>query len=190
MLTKLDAARSQLYTALDLFICNRDPVSIHNLACSSSELCEGLAKISGQKPFSTHIMTTQPDIKIEEIRKLQNQYWNAFKHFFKPRSEIPREDKALLDRFDDTKNDAALFVAVADYLTVAGKLSVAGQVFQMWWYAINPEKLAPDADRSPIEAIFPKLSAKTRDEQKRILRRTYEKYRHDKKLLADPRTDK
>ncbi|WP_347882443.1 hypothetical protein [Bradyrhizobium sp. SSUT18] len=42
-LTKLNVARHQLGTALDLFIKDRDPVAVQCLACGGGELIEAIA---------------------------------------------------------------------------------------------------------------------------------------------------
>jgi hypothetical protein len=44
-LTKLDIARHQLGSALDLFIRDRDAVSVQCLACGGVELMEGIATL-------------------------------------------------------------------------------------------------------------------------------------------------
>ena len=189
-LTKVTIARAQLVTALDLFIRDKDPVSIQCLACGGGEVVEGLAEVDGIEPFATHILTTQPDMDRVAIKRLRNQYWNAFKHFYlDPKTKTPRDDEELLARFDDTKNDTALFVGWWDYAAVQRKMSVEAQVFQVWWYALNEEKLAPDADLQVVRTAFPDIRRQDRTEQKRRLRRSVEKYRKDKKLLADPATE-
>jgi hypothetical protein len=94
-LTKLNVARHQLGTGLDLFIRDRDPVAVQRLACGGGELIEAIATIHDLRPFSTHIMETVPDIDIGRIRFLQRQYWNAFKHFNDRKGER-RDDDATL----------------------------------------------------------------------------------------------
>jgi hypothetical protein len=59
-LTKLDVARHQLGTALDLFIRDRDPIAVQCLECGGSELIEAIAKTNNVRPFSTHILETVP----------------------------------------------------------------------------------------------------------------------------------
>ncbi len=61
-----------------------------------------------------------------------------------------RDDSDTLTAFNDTKNDAALFVGWWDYYAVTKMLPLPAQVFQMWWYALNAGKLAPATDRVEI----------------------------------------
>ena len=68
-------------------------------------------------------------------------------------------------------------------------MPIAAQVFQVWWYALNEDKLSDDADVSIFRSAFPEIMKADRPEQKRRLRRKIEKYRDDKNLLADPATE-
>ena len=44
-----------------------------------------------------------------------------------------------------TSTTIALFVGWWDYMTLQKRLPVAAQVFQVWWYALNEERLSLDA---------------------------------------------
>jgi hypothetical protein len=134
------------------------------------------------------MLETVPDLDIAKLRNLQRQYWNAFKHM-DDKGGKPRDDAETLAAFDDSKNDAALFVGWWDYYAVTGRLPLPVQVFQIWWYALNEEKLALGTDLDTIRKTFPGISACARAERKRRLRRAVEKYRHDAATLKDPRTE-
>jgi hypothetical protein len=187
-LTKISVARAQLVTALDLFVRDKDPISVHCLACGGGEVIEGIAKASGKEVFSTHVLETHPHMDRGAVRGARNQYWNAFKHF-EDRKGLQREDEELLGRFGDTINDDSLYIGWWDYLSLQKRLPVITQVFQIWYYAIYEERLAPDTDVTPFRTVFPGIRAQDRGEQKRRLRRVIEKYRKDAKLLADPATE-
>lgn len=187
-LTKLDVARHQLGTAMDLFVKDRDPVSVQCLACGGAELIDKIAVSQNISTLSTHMLETVPDLDIAKLRKLQRQYWNAFKHM-NDREGQERNDSDVLASFDDTKNDAALFVGWWDFYSVTGRLPLPVQVFQIWWYSLNEDKLSLGTDLRTIRAVFPSITSCTRLEQKRRLRRAVEKYRHDKETLNDSRTE-
>lgn len=186
---KLKIVRAQLGTALSLFILDRDPYSVHALACGASEVAEGMAETADFPTLSTHIMTTFPDIDMKKIKALRNQHWNALKHFYKPDGKNPREDEALLGDFHDGMNDTVLFMGWIDYLQLTKALPLEAQVFLAWWYAANPDKMSPSNYRRDWQLLFPKLDTYDRAEQKRRLRRTIEKYRRDRTVLSDPRTE-
>src|SRR5947208_3253965 len=99
-LTKVAVAKAQLVTALDLFIRDKDPISVQCLACGGGEVVEGLAEAIGSEPFATHILTTQPKMDRKEIRRKKNLYWNAFEHC-SDRNGMQRGDEKLLADFDD-----------------------------------------------------------------------------------------
>jgi hypothetical protein len=128
-ITKIEVARSQLVTSLDLFTRDKDPISVHCLACGGGEVIEGLAQVNDAAIFATHILETQPAMDRGKIRRLRNIYWNAFKHFFDLRG-APRDDQELLKDFDDTKNDAALFIGWWDYAALQKRCPLLRKSFR------------------------------------------------------------
>jgi hypothetical protein len=104
---KIEAARRQLGHALDLFLQDRDPVSVHCLAGGGCELIEYHATKAGGEPFTSFMLKTNPDLDIKTIRKRQRQYWTAFKHATTHEGD-ERDDDHLLSRFTDENNDVAL----------------------------------------------------------------------------------
>jgi hypothetical protein len=147
-----------------------------------------MAKMSGAEAFSSEILAAHPNLDFGTVRAARTKYWNAFKHL-SSKSGVLRDDEALLTTFGDKQNDAALFCGWHDYWTIKGALPIAAQVFQVWWYALNEDKLALDADFDAIRAHFPGIATLPRPEQKRRLRRSYEKWRNCKHLLASPLTE-
>lgn len=91
-LTKLNVARHQLGTALDLFIRDRDPIAVQCLACGGAELIDAIAAAADIRTMSTHMLETVPDLDVPKLRRLQRQYWNAFKHM-NSRDGQTREDE-------------------------------------------------------------------------------------------------
>jgi DNA invertase Pin-like site-specific DNA recombinase len=190
MLTKLEVARRQLGTAFDLFIRDRDPVSVQSLACGAGEILDVLAEQAGTEPFSTHILATRPDLDMVKIRQIRNQFWNAFKHATTHKGE-PRDDAMLLNAFSDEQNDGALFIGWHDYGQVAGRLPISAQVFQVWYQVLADaeKRMNPDVDMIGAHRVFPGLVELSRKDQKRRLTRAIEKYKDDKKLLCDAKTE-
>jgi hypothetical protein len=174
MLTKLEVARRQLGTAFDLFIRDRDPVSVHSLACGAGEILDILAEQTGTEPFSTHILAARSDLDIVKIKHIRNQYWNAFKHATTHKGE-PRDDAVLLNSFSDEQNDGALFTGWYDYAQVAGRLPISAQVFQVWYQVLADaeKRMNPDVDMIGAHRVFPGLVELSRKDQKRrLVRRT------------------
>jgi hypothetical protein len=184
-LGKTEIARRQLGTALALFLQDCDPVSVHALACAGCEIAEHLTRKAGAKPFSTHALLTFPDINIGKIR---NQYWNAFKHA-QTRDGIERDDSELLERFDDAVNDHTLFIGWYDYMLAVGALPIEAQIFQVWYFALYPEKLNPEVDTTIHQRIFAKLPSKSRADQKRALREVISSFRRNPDVMTHPQSD-
>lgn len=186
---KIESARRQLGTALSLYLQDCDPVSVHCLAGGGCELIEYYAKKAGGEPFTSHILKTIPDLKIKDIRKLQRQYWNAFKHATHAYSGKERDDDKLLLKFTDEQNDAVLFIGWYDYALAVKTMPVEAQVHQAWYIALHPEKLDPKHPKEPYEELFPNLRINSRTEQKRILNEAIKWVRTLNNVMADPGTD-
>lgn len=188
-LDKARVARRQLGAALALFIDDLDPVSVHTLACAGGEIAEHLTRKAGAEPFVGHAMATFPEMNIREIRRLQNQFSNSFKHAT-TRGGEERSDKELLKRFDDRQNDHALFVGWYDYVLAVNNMPIEAQAFQAWYFALYPEKLNPEVfDASVYDAMFPKLRERQCKEQKKALKAAIARARQDKAIMGDPGTE-
>lgn len=187
---KLRTARSQLGTAMELYLRDRDPISIQVLACGAAEIIEKLVDISGKKPISNFLLNSLPHLDLCKFYAARNLYWNAFKHLNDRNGKPRKEDVDVITNFTDKDNDAILFTAWFDYMQATGRLPVSAQVFQLWFYALKPDKLDPYHASTPaILEIFPNLNRADRKEQKRRLNRTIERYRNKKELISDPRTE-
>lgn len=186
---KIDIARAQLGAAADMFLRDKYPISVHSLACGACELLEGVGKSRNIEVLSALIFRLNPNMKPDKVVRLRNQYWNAIKHFYKNDKKTIRDDAELLSNFNDTQNDTVLWEGWHDYQALVGKLPIEAQVFQVWYFALNEEKLAPEIDKDPYRKLFPHIQAYHRGEQKRRLRRACEKFRNDRQIMADPRTE-
>lgn len=183
-------ARHQLGTALSLFLRNKDPLSVQALACGGSEVIERVAQKEGVSSISTLLVgsVSFPDIKT--LRKERNIYWNAIKHYTRSdRNDPQRDDEKIMAQFTDQANDVVLFLGWWDYLAVVKRLPVEAQVFQAWWYGVNDKSMYPGAMREKIRGLFPNIMGDDRTTQKHRLNRMVEKYRKNKTVLADERTE-
>jgi hypothetical protein len=188
-MTKVEVARRQLGTALHLFLRDHDPVSVQCLACGGCEVVEALARQSGRHSFTNQILEQRQDLDLRSFRKMRAVYWNAFKHATGQNLDSIRSDERLIEGFSDANNDVALMVGWSDYAVLTGVLPIAAQVFQVWYFALNPHILAPDVDRKPYDYYFANLPLNSRQEQKRRLKRMVEKYEHDTTLLSQTGTE-
>jgi hypothetical protein len=185
---KTNVARRQLGTSLALFIEDQDPISVHVLACGGGEVAEQLARQARQETFASEIMATFSDLEVRDIRRIRNQFWNAFKHAT-THSGQTRDDEELLANFDDRQNEHALFIGWYDYMMAVNQLPIEAQVFQIWYFALYPEKLTPEVSPTPYTNFFPAMKTIDRTEQKRRLREVIVWAKQQPCYVDDDRTD-
>jgi len=193
VLLKIEGARRQLGTALALYLQDHDPVAVHCLAGGGCEVIDFFAKKAGKEPFVTHILNENPHMDIAKVRRLQRQYWTAFKHATRKvgkNQEVERDDEELLADFSDEQNDTALFIGWVDYARATQTMPIEAQVHQAWYFAKYPSKLNPKHSPKPYAELFPQINAISRSEQKRELREKIEWARSDADVMNDPRTDR
>jgi hypothetical protein len=131
--TKLEAARRQLVTAIRLFFDDREPVSIHTLAHASWEICSTLCGHEGITTAADYIAQPYGTQPFKDLRRKASKYKNFFKH-------ADRDPIAALDDFGDTANDDVLFAAVIDLAFYCDeKLPIEATAFYLWYYAVHAE---------------------------------------------------
>lgn len=183
-LTKIDVARRQLRTAIQLLFDGGDPVSIYSLAANAWEVIDVLCKRAVIKSFSSQAREHVPagnDLKYDYV----NPYRNFFKH-------ADRDPDAVLAMFDESAVDSVIFLAVEDYLRLLNKAPIEFQVFQAWYLASNVEKVAADALDEIVQALettFPDIRQHPRKDRIVMWRRVLMDALRDDELSRDDRTE-
>jgi hypothetical protein len=185
-MNKAEAARCQLGTALHLFLQDKDPVSVHCLACGGGEVAEWLAQTASGENFAAHVRETFPELAATKLRELRNRHWNAFKHA-STRDGRDRQDEALFAEFDPDSNEHWLFIGWYDYGLAGLPRPAEAQVLEAWYLAKYPEKTNPEVDVA--RQRFPQLAGLSRDRQRARLIEVCRKARRNRPLLADALTD-
>lgn len=191
-ISKSEIARRQLGTALALYIQDRDPVSVHCLACGGGEIAEQLTAKIGESAFRTLALETYPYISDIYYTRIRNEYWNAFKHA-KERNGAERDDERLLSMFSERENETRLFTGWYDYMMAGLSLPIAAHIYILWFMALDPAKFVDEENpefRTELETKFPGLPSLSHDRQKQRLRRAIEKWSKDHSVLAHSRTDR
>ena len=147
---KVKVARAQLGSAMDLFIRDKDAYSVQALACGGCEVIDGVAKLNNINRFALHIMRNYPDVDEKRDQAAAEPILERHQARDQPQRSHA-ELLELLKSFDDRANDVPLFKGWRDYHLVTGALPIAVQVFQVWWYATNEERLAPGVDVVAID---------------------------------------
>jgi len=175
-ITKQEAASRQLETAVVLFFCDDDAISIHVLASSASQILYDVCKHRG----ATSIRDIWQDYIAEEYRskwiKKTKQAYNYFKH--------AKDDPFTeLERFDPRSNEWLLFAACIDYVTAYTFAQAPFEVtaYFTWFLATHPgimRKDRPLADVITESQALKGLGEKSPYEQRQwaadMLRATYE----------------
>lgn len=184
-LTKIDVARRQLVTAINLLFNDDDPVSVYSLAANAWEVIDVLCDRKDIDSISRQTREHMP-----RGRNLKHDYINSpYRNFFK---HADRDPDGVLQNFDESTADSVLFLAVEDYLRLLKKSPVEFQVFQLWYLAVHVEKVADDALTNVIESIefaFPRIRELPRGDRLRMGRKALEEAREDQELLKDNRTE-
>jgi hypothetical protein len=128
--TKLDAARRQLATAIRLLFDDGDRISIHTLAAASGEILRDLGRPKGLGSMFKDSSLVKPE-KQKEIRDIFSAAQNFFKH-------ADRDPEAVHD-FRPEVTPFHIFDAVELYSAVAGTLFPEAEVFRIWLLVKYPQ---------------------------------------------------
>lgn len=153
-------------------------------------MIEYYVKKAGAEPFASHMLKTIPGLDIIKLRKLQRQYWTAFKHATHPGGKKERNDDELLSQFTDIQNDHALFIGWYDYALAVNKMPIEAQAHQVWYIALYPEKLDPKHSIEQYDEMLPNLRNNSRKDQKRMLNNLINNARSNPSMMDDEVTEK
>jgi hypothetical protein len=187
LVTKIDAARRQLITAIRLFYDGGDPVSVYSLASNAWEIIDVLCTSAGIDSFSKQARENLP-----AGHKLKHYVNQPCRNFFKHADQDPNPDSAVELR--EANVSAILFLAGEDYMRLRKGGPVEAQVFQAWFIAVFPEKVSDDdaVAQSILDSAklaFPGIATLAGSEQIAMGRQVLEDARHDADLAADPKTE-
>jgi len=143
-ITKLDAARRQLDTAITLFFDNGDGISVHTLAYASFKILFDVYPLHKSDDFGT---------KIDEmIRAMGWQRFNKTANFLKHADRDPAE---LLRYHDVDGTQAFIGLASLMYRRITGEFTPLMRGFDCWTETLYPEALDippdPDPEREALE---------------------------------------
>lgn len=184
-ITKLNAARRQLVTALRLFFEGRDPVSVYALAHAAMEVLDALCGHNGKTAFLDQIACDNRFTRDEAVR-IAEYGKNFFKH-------ADRDPEATLNDFYDGRNDGVFFVAIQDLKTLQdNRLPLEAQAFETWFAAAFPEKVVGGREDylELIEELYPNFRTKSREELKQMTHNRIQEGRSDGSVMGDPKTDR
>lgn len=128
-LTKIDAARRQLQTAIDMWFFGADPVSTHSLAFSSHEIIHVLFRKGGNKELLLNVPIRE-GFSREEVSEFVKKAGNFFKH--------ARNDWDKTLDFDPSLTEVFLAMSVVGLWTITGDMTDGEFAFYKWIQIHNP----------------------------------------------------
>ncbi len=126
-ITKLEAARRQLETAIRLYFSNGDQISIHTLAAASYNVIRDIVR---KKKLGAMIVK---DLSVQhakpEFRKVVSKALNAAENFFKHADKDPEASFNFLP----AQTEFLIFDAEVMYQKLTGRVSPLFLAFRGWF---------------------------------------------------------
>jgi hypothetical protein len=141
--SKLDAVRRQLETAVRLYFSEADPVSIHTLVSASYQILSDVNRVRGGVPMIKEQIPTwvRSDVTNVAKRKL-NEATNFFKHANRDHDEVLE--------FSQSPTELLLYDAVRKYRELTGELLPILGVYEAWYWIGPGAGLVVDTERQPM----------------------------------------
>lgn len=132
-ISKLDAAKRQIETAIHLYFLSRDPVSIHTLSYASYQILTDLNKHRGGKAMLLQDMVkiyTKPGHEKEVFAKI-HEAENFFKH-------ADRDPEEAVD-FSPEAAEVVLWEGCLKYTELSGEQTPIMQAMNLWYQIQHPD---------------------------------------------------
>ena len=134
--TKIDAARRQLDSAIGLFFSQGDPIAVATLAYNALEISATLARQSGAFDWTTFEDVAQSlGTTGAEARRIVHHPRNFFKH-------ADRDQDDVLPSWTDNDIEHLLALTVIQFGEVAERSAEMWSAL-IWYYATHPDVKAP-----------------------------------------------
>lgn len=155
VISKIDAATSQLETAIKLFFEGRDILSAYTLCCAADGILEGLWQsmrhtILLQRGFNPNYPPPEQqsmkeiwdDHLVPEFKKESIPRINATQNFLKHADKDPNSTHEF-DPFNETS--IRIMATCRNFSLITGNVTPAIKSFQSWSAAIHPNLLKKDS---------------------------------------------
>jgi hypothetical protein len=159
-ITKLEAAKYQLGTAIRLYFEDRDPVSVHTLVSAAWEVIEKLCEDQGHVGLRALMKQVIAPAHHREVGDALNKARNFFKHGSNPSATLS---------FNEDQNLGVIAACIYG-LTQLGVEIQEAKPFLLWLWLVEPYLLdGPPPDTQTVETTFGEdLQNKPRADQKRV----------------------
>jgi hypothetical protein len=136
-ISKLEAARRQIETAIRIYFVNGDPVSVHTLAAASLQILVDLDKKGPQTGTLWDFIEAQVEPEhVAEVKKLFAEAENFFKH-------ADRDPDKILE-FPLAEPELFLWECVAKYPELTGETPLMMVAYRIWFMIHHSDILKPE----------------------------------------------
>ena len=159
-ISKIQAAESQLKTAIELFFKDRDSISIHTLASASQEILESLGKKKDIKSMRLKTLDILDSGDEKKRKDIHDRLW-YHKNFFKHSGSENTLEKST---FNPEYTELVLWDAARLYYFITKQKVPAFIVYDLWAYSKYPEiyKLTP-AEKPNYETALANVTHENKD---------------------------
>jgi hypothetical protein len=172
--TKLDAAKRQLRTAIGLWFHDGDPVAIHALLYAAHEIIHRIYRRAGHKDLLFDLdpeVTIPTDIETtpEERQVLRNEfpiYLKTAANFFKHAERETNPDDSIV--FSPNVNESFIVICLLGLERIGEKSDAFGRTFK-FWHLIHGVYSPDDFQKAGIEP----MPADTLQEWRRLNKREF-----------------
>jgi hypothetical protein len=147
--TKMDAARRQLCTAIELWAEDGEPVSIHTLAYSAHRIVHDL----NRRKKGPHMLLDMPNIRKERKGEFANMVARDA-NFFKHADGRKYKDQDSIE-FTPALNDMFIMVTIAGLDFLSQKLSEHERGFLLWYRLHYPDMLEEEPGKDLKSTLDP-----------------------------------
>lgn len=144
-ISKLDAAKRQLETAIRLYFNDADPVSIHTLAAAAHGILADINKHNNGHPMLVSDFLVKTEYK-KEIRRKMSEAKNHFKH-------ADQNPEAVID-FNPDVNETYIFDAGTKYHELTGESVLYFKIFNAWFASGRPQAFLNGSEYTEIRQRF------------------------------------
>lgn len=132
-ISKIDAARRQILTAIRLYFNNADIVSTHTLAAVAYNITKNICDSNDQLPESFTAQIT--DYIKPKYKKLFWRKMNETANFFKHADRDPKD----VHEFYPEQSENLLFLAIYQYLSLTQDNCPEIRLFSTWYMIHHPK---------------------------------------------------
>ena len=161
---KLEAARSQLQTAIQLWFADGEPISIHTLTCAAHQIIHDIHKHRDERDLLFDSIYVKNNRRVEWTHAIK-EHMNFFKH-------ADRDPNGTIE-FNLSLTECFILLSLLSLENLGEQLSHEESVFIIWCCLHNPDWLSEQGQVTFINRIPVKQLSQLRNVPKKDFHRLY-----------------